>query len=44
MHFKSEVALDFIEGRLPNDHKAFWNQHLDLCKECTAEISAAELA
>jgi hypothetical protein len=39
MHLSSETALDFIEDRLPDDQKAFWSLHLDLCKECTAEIS-----
>ena len=39
MHMSSEIALDFIEGRLRDDQKVFWNQHLVLCKECTAEIS-----
>src|SRR5690348_12540857 len=38
MHLNSEIALDFIENRLAKDQKTFWNQHLDLCKECTAEI------
>jgi hypothetical protein len=38
MHLNSEIALDFIEDRLAKDQKAFWNQHLDLCKECIAEI------
>src|SRR5689334_20065550 len=38
MHFSCEIALDFVEDRLAKDQQAFWNQHLDLCKECTAEI------
>jgi|SRR5579862_9071564 len=39
MHLSSEVALDFVEERLPEDQKTFWNQHLELCMECAADIS-----
>jgi hypothetical protein len=39
MHLSSELTLDFIEGRLPDEQKAFWRRHLELCNECTAEIS-----
>ena len=39
MHLSSETALDFVEGRLPENQKAFWHRHLELCKECAAEIS-----
>ena len=39
MHLSSEIALDLIDGRLPQDQKAFWNHHMDHCQECTAEIS-----
>lgn len=38
MHLSSEAALDLIEERLPENQKAFWHRHLELCKECTAEI------
>ena len=39
MHLTPEVALDFVEERLHEDQKAFWYRHLELCKECTAEVS-----
>jgi hypothetical protein len=38
MHLSSEIALDQLAGRLPDDQKAFWNRHLELCMECTAEL------
>ena len=38
MHISSEIALDLIAGRLPDDQKSFWNRHLELCMECTAEL------
>ena len=38
MHMSSEIALDLLSGRLHDDQKAFWNQHLELCMECTAEL------
>jgi hypothetical protein len=39
MHLSTEVALGFVEERLSEDERAFWLRHLELCKECTAEIS-----
>jgi hypothetical protein len=39
MHLSSEIALDYIEAHLPEDQKAFWDRHLALCMECTADIS-----
>ena len=39
MHLNPEAALDLIEERLPEDHRNFWYRHLELCKECTAEMS-----
>jgi hypothetical protein len=39
MHLSPESALDFVEGRLSDDQKATWSRHLDLCKDCTEEIS-----
>jgi len=38
MHLSSEVALDLIEGRLPDDQNILWNQHLGLCMDCSAEV------
>src|SRR5579871_3516097 len=38
MHLSSEIALDFLEGRLDPSQKEFWGQHLGICKECTQEV------
>jgi hypothetical protein len=39
MHLSPETAFDLIEERLPENQRNFWYRHLELCKECTAEIS-----
>ena len=39
MHLSSDIALDLVEERLPEDQKAFWHRHLELCKECAADVS-----
>jgi hypothetical protein len=36
-----EMTLDFIEGRLPDDQKAFWNQHLDITFDSFLEPALA---
>src|SRR5579883_413980 len=38
MHLSSEIALDFLEGRLDHDQNAFWQKHLEICKDCTQEV------
>ena len=38
MHLSSNIALDLGEGRLTVEENAFWRSHLELCKECTAEM------
>jgi len=38
MHLSSEIALDFLEGRLNHDQIVFWKQHLAICNECTQEV------
>lgn len=38
MHLSSETALDFVEERLDQDQKTFWQQHLESCEECTQEV------
>jgi len=39
MHLSSDVALDFVEGRLKGDEEVFWRNHLESCKDCTEDIS-----
>jgi hypothetical protein len=38
MHLSSEIALDFLGGRLDPDKTMFWKQHLEVCHECAQEI------
>lgn len=38
MHLSSEIALDLLDGRLPDDQKAFWHRHLELCMDCTTAV------
>src|SRR6185295_2054983 len=39
MHLSSEVALDYIEGRLVKDQETFWKQHLENCNDCTQDVA-----
>jgi len=39
MHLNTEVALDLVEGRLPNDEEMFWKRHIDSCKDCSHDVS-----
>ena len=39
MHLSSEIALDFIDGRLETEQSSFWKKHLEICGECTQEVS-----
>ena len=38
MHLNTETALDFIEGRLAQDHEAFWKEHMDVCTKCKMDF------
>jgi hypothetical protein len=38
MHFSSETALDFVEGRLAIDQDSFWRKHLEICNQCTEDL------
>ena len=38
MHLSSEIALDFIDGRLDTEQSSFWKKHLETCTECKQEI------
>ena len=38
MHLSSEIALDFVEGRLAKDQETFWIKHLESCSDCTQEV------
>jgi hypothetical protein len=38
MHLSSEIALDFIDGRLDTEQSRFWKKHLEICSECAEEV------
>jgi len=38
MHLSTEIALDFIGGRLDPEQSGFWQKHLELCNDCTLEV------
>jgi hypothetical protein len=38
MHLSSEIALDFIDGRLNAEQSGFWQKHLEICHDCTQEV------
>jgi hypothetical protein len=40
MHLNSEIAVDFIEVRLPKDEQTFWQKHLEGCNECTEDLGS----
>jgi hypothetical protein len=40
MHIDSEMALDFLDGRLKKTLESQWSGHLESCSECSAEINA----
>ena len=39
MHIDSEMALDFLDGRLEKTLELQWIGHLESCSECSAEIN-----
>src|SRR5438034_11632082 len=38
MHWSSEIALDFVEGRLAGDQQVFWSKHLETCADCAEDL------
>jgi hypothetical protein len=38
MHLNTEVALNFLEGRLDKEQEAFWKRHVDACKDCAQDV------
>jgi hypothetical protein len=38
MHLSSEIAADFVEGRLAKEEHDFWTRHVEACAACTADI------
>jgi hypothetical protein len=40
MHINSEIALDFVEGRLATTQELRWTGHLESCSECSAKMNA----
>ncbi len=38
MHLSSKITLDLIDGRLGGDKETFWQQHLEVCRECAHEF------
>ena len=38
MHLTGEAALDFVEKRLSDEQRAFWQKHLEICNDCTQEV------
>jgi hypothetical protein len=38
MHFNTETALDFVEGRLAQKEELFWQKHVEICDQCTETI------
>ena len=35
MHLNTDVALDFLEGRLDKDQQTFWERHMHTCTDCS---------
>ena len=38
MHMSSEIALDLLDERFDADQALFWQNHLEICPDCTQEI------
>jgi hypothetical protein len=38
MHLNTEVALNFLEGRLDKEQEAFWKRHVDACADCAQDV------
>ena len=38
MHLTSELALDFIDGRLTTDQESLWQRHLEICDDCAKDV------
>ena len=38
MHLNTEVALDFVEGRLSKEEEAFWKRHMEICSDCVRNV------
>ena len=38
MHLNTDVALDFVEGRLDHGQQTFWKDHLHGCQDCAQNV------
>jgi hypothetical protein len=38
MHLNTDVALDFVEGRLDHGQQTFWKDHLHGCHDCAQNV------
>jgi len=39
MHVNTDVALDFVEGRLDTNQQTFWERHMHTCGECSQNVA-----
>jgi hypothetical protein len=39
----TDVALDFVEGRMETALEGFWHRHIETCAECAAEVDEWKL-
>jgi hypothetical protein len=39
MHLNTDVALDFLEGRLDKDQQTYWERHMHTCTECSENVA-----
>jgi len=38
MHFTTETALDYVEGRFDTEEEALWSKHMEMCPKCTQDV------